>query len=49
VIGWLLGGKSAEVGMQNANYLALSMSILLVVFSLIITLNIRKKLKRETI
>ena len=49
VIGWLLGGKSAEVGMQNANYLALSMSILLVIFSLIITLNIRKKLKRETI
>ena len=49
VIGWLLGGKSAEAGMQNANYLALAMSILLVVFSLIITLNIRKKLKRSAV
>ncbi len=46
VIGWMMGGKSAEAGMQNANYLALTMSILLVIFSLIINWNIRKKLRR---
>jgi len=45
VIGLLMGGKSSELGMRNTNYLALSMSILLVVFSLIIYLNIRRKLK----
>jgi len=49
VIGWLMGGKSFEVGMANANYLALSMSILLVVYSLIINLNIRKRTKRKKI
>ena len=47
VIGWLMGGKSYEAGMQNANYLALSMSILLVVYSLIINVNIRGRTKRK--
>ena len=47
VIGWLMGGKSVEIGMRNTNYLALAMSILLVISSLIITLHIRKKMKKE--
>jgi sugar phosphate permease len=37
VIGWLMGSNSAEIGMRNTNLLALSMSILLVIFLLIIT------------
>ena len=37
VIGWLMRGASQEIGMRNANLLALSMSLTLVVFMLIIT------------
>lgn len=55
VIGWLMGGKEATVASQNiaihnTNILALSMSILFVVFMLIITLQLhfqRKRIARE--
>jgi len=47
VIGWLMGGASVEVGMRNSNYLALAMSVLLVISSLIINWNIRKNAKRK--
>ena len=45
VIGWLMGGKSVEVGMRNTNYLALSMSVLLVIAALLINWNISRKNK----
>ena len=47
VIGWLMGGTSVEIGMRNSNYLALAMSVLLVISALLINWNIRNKLKRE--
>jgi len=46
VIGWLMGGKSVEAGMQNTNYLALAMSVLLVISALIINWNLRRKIKK---
>ena len=48
VIGWLMGGQSAELGMRNTNLLALSMSILLVVFMIIINWQLSAKRKRAT-
>ncbi len=47
VIGWLMGGASIEIGMRNSNYLALAMSVLLVISALLINWNINRKIKKE--